>query len=406
MIFQFTIINEISNNNFGISFPIGPSLGRGKGNERIPIALKQVGPVVANNSNGNLNYLEYYRLNVIQGQTSRPVTQVGTGLDFFQKPFDNAGTKTFPQGYATYANNFMYDINIPNCANPGRLFVGERRESFSFALGKFFDSFNFVPIELGFNSKLGGIPQDPASNVVRYFNIDSFILEIPTTCLTGSGNGVIGVWSSASSIHGNIQKSRIANPLVNELLIGIKDKDLWNRRAPYADASLNDYIRIPAFPQYISNLFVSYINKQLGKNYNTLAPTNFPRNDLVAVFLTGIPGLNQLPHVTKNGVELMRLNTSVPPVPPQSQNPLGVLAGDLAGYPNGRRPGDDIIDISARVLMGALCVAPFSPNFGCSPSNAPVGGVPFTDGSPIGALNFSSSWPYLNPSAPGSFDIL
>jgi hypothetical protein len=77
-----------------------------------------------------------------------------------------------------------------------------------------------------------------------------------------------------------------------------------------------------------------------------------PRNDLVQVFLTGVPMLNQPQKVTP--AEMLRLNTSIPPAPPESQNPLGVIGGDLAGFPNGRRPGDDVVDVSLRAVEGIL----------------------------------------------------
>jgi len=404
--FQFRIINEISHNGFGISFPIGPKSGP----RNIPIALKTLGPVTFNNSNGNLNFLEYFRLNVVNDvtTTSSPVTQVGTLATAFAKPFDNAGTKTFPQGYATYANNFIYNINIPGCATPGRVFVGQRADPFAIALGQIFDLINInPPIAAGFNSRIPGIQQSNANNVIRWTSIESFALEVPTTCLTGNGNGVIGVWTTSSvasertSYDRNIvgrQKSRLGNPLINELFIGLGDKDKWSGRSPYQDGLLNQYIQYPTFPTIISTLFLTYVNQHLGTHFSTLAPTNYPRNDLVAIFLTGIPGVNFLT-ATGKYYEYLRLNTTIAPV--TTQNTLGVIGGDLAGFPNGRRPGDDIIDIALRAVMGVICTL----NLGvCTPSQAVVGGVPFTDGAPEGT--FGITFPYLNTPASGSLDIL
>ena len=133
---------------------------------------------------------------------------------------------------------------------------------------------------------------------------------------------------------------------------------------------------------------------------DNLAPSNFPRNDLVAAFLTGFPGLNQFENVTPG--EMLRLNTGIAPTPRDQQQPLGVAAGDLAVFPNGRRPGDDSVDIALRVVMGALChdlplgdnSAPV--NLGlCSPADAPVGNVAFTDGAPLSARDLNNSFPYL-----------
>jgi len=138
--------------------------------------------------------------------------------------------------------------------------------------------------------------------------------------------------------------------------------------------------------------------KQLGISLPTLAPNNYPRTDLVAVFLTGIKGLNSIPGGLPG--EMLRLNTSIPPVPAAQQKRYGVLAGDSAGFPNGRRPGDDIVDIEVQVLMGALCYLPN--NVWCNISNAPVGFVQFTDGSPQSAVNdFDQTFPYLKLPLPG-----
>ena len=120
-----------------------------------------------------------------------------------------------------------------------------------------------------------------------------------------------------------------------------------------------------------------------------LSPTNFPRADLVEVFLTGVPGLNG---TTPALAEELRLNTSTPPVPAAQQDQLGVIDGDDAGFPNGRRPGDDVVDIALRVMMGKLL----------STNVAPSGQLPFTDGALVTASMFPSAFPYINPPLAGS----
>jgi hypothetical protein len=137
-----------------------------------------------------------------------------------------------------------------------------------------------------------------------------------------------------------------------------------------------------------------------------------PRNDLVTVFLTGVPGLNQPSHVSPS--EMLRLNTSFKPTPPSKQNDLGVLGGDLAGYPNGRRPYDDVTDITLRVAEGALCgVAGDCGNETADPNH----GAPFTDGARASGAcaatahatgdeyaqdTYLDHFPYLMPPLPGS----
>uniref|UniRef100_UPI003750EE6D DUF4331 family protein n=1 Tax=Sphingomonas sp. TaxID=28214 RepID=UPI003750EE6D len=137
------------------------------------------------------------------------------------------------------------------------------------------------------------------------------------------------------------------------------------------------------------------------------APTNFPRNDLVATFLTGIATLNQLKAVTPS--EMIRLNTTITPTPAASQSSLGVAGDDLAGFPNGRRPGDDVVDVVLRVAMGRLCypvpIAGTPTNLAlCAPADAPSGQVPFTDGAPSSATGsyLTQAFPYLGAPLRGS----
>jgi len=148
----------------------------------------------------------------------------------------------------------------------------------------------------------------------------------------------------------------------------------------------------------------------LGANLSDLAPNNFPRTELVTTFLTGFPGVNQPTNVVAS--EILRLNTAIEPTLRADQSNFGLVAGDLAGFPNGRRPGDDVVDISLRVAMGALChpvaidldgdgIA--ADNLGlCSPEQAPIGNVALTDGAPLSANNFEQSFPYLLVPYPGS----
>lgn len=105
------------------------------------------------------------------------------------------------------------------------------------------------------------------------------------------------------------QVSRLGNPLVNELVIGLKDKDTFSTSAPKDDGQFIDYVTHPSLPELLNILFKDAVNTTLGANLETLAPTNFPRNDLVTAFLTGFPGVNQLATVT--GAEMLRLNTAI-----------------------------------------------------------------------------------------------
>ena len=184
--------------------------------------------------------------------------------------------------------------------------------------------------------------------------------------------------------------SRLGAPLVNEVVIGLPDKDLFNSVEPTQDSALATYVTNPTLPELLEILFGSA---------GVQAPNNFPRNDLVAAFLTGLPGLNQPAGVVAS--EMLRLNTSIAPVAAGMQNQLGALGMDNAGFPNGRRPGDDVVDIELRVAMGVLCHA-FPNVFGCAPADAPSGLLPFTDGAHIDASFFNTTFPYLRTPLPGA----
>lgn len=123
------------------------------------------------------------------------------------------------------------------------------------------------------------------------------------------------------------------------------------------------------------------------------------------MFLKGLEGLNQPKNVVPS--EMLRLNTTIAPVAPAAQNPLGVAANDKAGFPNGRRPGDDMVDLSLRVAMGALCAltgAGDTLKVGCKPADAPAGALALTDGVRKDATTFKAAFPYLDTPIPGNFN--
>ena len=364
--FQFHFRNVFKN----ISLPIGPT-----GNQRTnSIPLIDAGQISAGND-AALNVSQQYTVNVIRGPrrtgASALITNAANGSTVFTKPVDNIGNKTIPD-YEAYANSYIYAINIPGSSVPGRLFVGQRKDPFVVNLGETFDLINY-------SNPLG--PIDGAKDSLADKNVTSLILEIPKSALVASTNGIIAGWTTASKIEGTnlVQVSRLGQPLVNEVVIGLQDKDKFNASEPSGDPQFIDYVTHPTLPALIELLFGAA---------GVRAPTNFPRTDLVAVFLTGVPTLN-----ADGGVgELLRLNTGIAAAPVAAQNNLGVIAGDVAGFPNGRRPGDDVVDIALRVVMGKLL----------STNDAPSGQLPFTDGATVNAGMFKSVFPYLNTPIPGS----
>ncbi|NUO74045.1 MAG: DUF4331 domain-containing protein [Frateuria sp.] len=372
------------------------------GGKQVRIPLINSGPISGVNP-AALNVRETYSVDVVRG-ARRGGTRASAGASF-DKPVDNIGEKSFggAGGYAGYAAEHIQSLAIPGCATPGRVFVGQRKEPFYIAVGKTFDLFNLNPLgpETGNNNDLEGK------------NVSTIALELPIACVT-NGDPVIGAYTTASVRQARLangsppsgigqaaksggawtQVSRLGMPLVNEVVIGLEDKDRFNASKPRDDATFADYVTNPTLPALVQTLFPS-----------APAPTNFPRTDLVTVFLKGLPGLNQPQNVVAS--EMLRLNTSTPPTPAGSQNPLGVAAGDNAGFPNGRRPADDVVDLSLRVAMGALCVltgASDTLQVGCRPGDAPAGGLPFTDGVRKTAANYDATFPYLTTPIPGNLN--
>ncbi len=339
------------------------------GGSPVAIPLTQFG-AVSDTTGGNLNVTEAYTVDIVRGDrrtgTHGSITNASGGSATFAKPSDNIGTKTIAN-YAGYASQFVYNVAIPGCDAGGKVFVGQRKDPFAVNLGTIFDLVN-APASFVTDPT----QKDAATDSLANKNVTSIAIEVPKTCLVNGADPVIGGWTTASLRQGSLlsaspksgyqtaaisggawtQVSRLGMPLVNEVVIGLPDKDKFNGSKPMNDAQFATYVTNPTLPTLISTVLTGG---------TTLAPTNYPRTDLVAAFLTGIKGVNQQATVTAS--EMLRLNTSIAAVPLASQNRLGIvgniLAGgtDNAGYPNGRRPNDDVVDISLVAVMGGLCVA-------------------------------------------------
>ena len=431
MTFAFNFKSMLPNDNMGVALTVGP-----EGNQRtVAVPLKNIGGVSAGN-NAAVNFSESYTVSVISGSqrsgTKSMLTNTANSSNDFYKPLDYIGNKTFSSmaSYQEYANQFVYSVALPGCDGMGKVFVGQRKDPFVVNLGKTFDLVNYVPVEGdsapgagdggGFP---GGITQTADNDDLAMKNVTAIAVEVPKACVIGEGNGTIGSWTTASlpqarilnpnaafaktSVNGGAltQVSRLGNPLVNELVIGLKDKDTFSTSAPADDGQFADYVTHPSLPELLNILFKDAVNTTLGTDIETLAPTNFPRNDLVTAFLTGFPGVNQLATVTPS--EMLRLNTAIAATPQNEQSAFGVAGDDLAGFPNGRRPGDDVVDIALRVVMGRLCypipVNGTDTDLGlCTSDDASVGNVPFTDGAPLDASMMDSRFPYLATPIAGS----
>ena len=408
--FQF----RFQNNFKAITLPIG--------GQNIAIPLTQAGQVSTPNA-AALNVNEQFTLALVRGDrrtgTAAAVSRVGSGATVFDKPVDNIGTKTIPD-YAGYAAQHIYDVNIPGCATPGKVFVGQRKDGFAVNLGVIFDLVN-APVSVLTDPTL----INAGHNDLDDKNVTTLALEVHKSCLlsAGSSDPVIGGWTTASirqsqlinanpprghqttaSVGGAwVQVSRLGMPLVNEVVIGLPDKDRFNSSSPINDGQFASYVTNPTLPALL----------EIALGLPGTAPTNIPRTDLVTTFLTGIPGVNQPRNVV--GSEMLRLNTAIDAVPFAQQNRLGIVGnilangGDFAGYPNGRRPKDDVVDISLVAVMGGLCMANKDTNalgFGaaCKPAAVPLGATSFLlhDAVDQAAVPFLPGFPYLNTPLPGA----
>ena len=186
-------------------------------------------------------------------------------------------------------------------------------------------------------------------------------------------------------------------PLVNEVVIGLPDKDRFNGSKPRNDAQFADYVTNPTLPALL----------EIALALPDTAPKNIPRTDLATTFLTGIKGVNQPASVTPS--EMLRLNTSTPPTAEASQNRLGLAGGDPAGFPNGRRPKDDIVDISLVAVMGGLCILNGDTNAlglgaDCKPANVPLGATALKlhDAVDQAVVPLLPAFPYLFTPMPGA----
>ena len=416
--FQFRFTNTFAD----LKVPVGTINGVATS---LPVPLVNLpAGSTTNGSASVLNRNETYTVDLIRGprrgtaaSAATKLSAVTGGSTTFTKPVDNIGNKSIPD-YATYANQYIYDVNIPGCSAPGRVFVGQRKEGFAVNLGEVFDLVNLVP--LGNRNDKGSATADK--------NITSIALEVPIACVTASANQpVIGAWTTASLRQGRVlnpapqrpvesasrgagspvppevvggawtQVSRLSAPLVNEVVIGITDKDRFNASEPKDDAQFANYVTNPTLPVLLNVLFGDAAK----------VPAT-PRNDFVLAFLTGVPGVNQPANVKP--AEMLRLNTAIPATPAANQVNVGAAlcftnAGaldtsnpgcDPAGFPNGRRPGDDVVDIELSVAEGFLLGAN-NPNRDAN-GNYQV----YTDRTLQDVSQFDTTFPYLKAPQPGS----
>lgn len=313
----------------------------------------------------NLNYRQFYTLERIEGQADTGTALVEDG----RVAPSHVGDASIPD-YAALRNEAITTFEA--ASGTGQTYVGQADEPF------------FLDLRV-FDLLYGGDLSEVGNQTTAGYNVNTIAIQVPKddVVLDGdaSANPIIGVWSDtqARSIERGpasntptgefVQVSRLGMPLVNEVVIPIQDKDNFNSSQPDNDQQFAGYVQDPELPKLIEAI------------YGIPAPEP-PRDDLVSVFLTGVEGLNKPEDVTAS--EQIRLNTSI--APSDDPDRMGVLAGDNAGFPNGRRLGDDVVDIALQVMEGELRDNPNDLGDGVNSND-----VAFSDTFPYLALPHSGS---------------
>lgn len=360
--------------------------------------LYNTGPILSLDS-PNWNSRQFYTVTrVLHGQSQ-------TLAEGLACPPCNIGPLSTPQ-YAHLAEAAVHDI-------PGgiKVFAGQRAEGFYVDLGAIFDLGDLRPFEqlhAQYGMHVFAKPA-PGVNATATLNVHSIAIQVPTSALVSGRHGseadagsVIGVWTTASrqrvrlwdsdrgenvSSGSFYQVSRLGNPLVNEVLIPLGRKDQWNSQPPADDKQFASYVTHPELAALLPALYPGVF-----PNLAKLVQAGTARADLEAILLTGIPAGIVPGFQNYTGpvlADMLRLNTAI--TPSAKPNELGIIGGDLAGFPNGRRVFDDVVSIELRAIAGAtvpLVDKSFKPD-------AAAGAV--TDGLTASSVpsGYLHSFPYL-----------
>jgi hypothetical protein len=385
--FQFTTeinapsaISGFSGAGDGINAPANSPAPVAPGTPIIPPAITALEGAGA----AGLALRQHYIVTMVKGGVSTPLTsEAGTPL--FAVP-TNVGPRTMPN-YPALAAQGIYTLT-----DGIRVFAGTTDEPYYADAGGQFDTFNFRTGAGGGVLTAAADADDHTNTASDYFsgyNVNTIAIEVPIAMLTSTGtalpstspNATIGAWAATArpriltrraplpsvTSGTDSQIDRLGNPLVNTFIIPLGSKDLWSMSQPSSDSQFD----------------ASYLDPQLARLFNSIYGISIPtppRTDLLP-FLTYVPPI-AAPGTTAGPIaDLLRLNTGVPPTPYSSRKRLGLLAGDAAGFPNGRRVSDDVTDIMYRALSGILA----GPQF-----NYPLG-----DGVNTNDVPYQETFPYM-----------
>ena len=363
--------------------------------------LYNTGPITSL-SDPNWNRPQTYSVTLVH--FNRAGQQVGKGQVLgsgIPTPPDNIGPRSTPN------YNSLAAAAVTNLSGGIKVFAGQRDDPFFVDLGSIFDLAGLRP----FNPfHLIPLPAEQGVDAIKNYNVHSIEIQVPISQLVSFSSPTIGIYATAnrqkvrvldadgtSEGHGPwVQVSRLGNPLINEVVIPLGEKDFWNREDPGDDSQFERFYTSPEVSRLENVLYGLPPEGHPGGALMPIDETN--RSDLVAILLTGVPGLNSTGSTES---DLLRLNTAIKPGPngacpggtPSAAQPdrLAVLDADLCGYPNGRRLGDDVVDIDLRAFAqgyGAFLNAQFGlPNK--TPNNLLGDGVNTND------VSFSGTFPYV-----------
>jgi hypothetical protein len=350
----------------------------------VPPGTPIVPPRIVSFADVGLGQRQSYSLTMVKGGVA---TSLGTG--FFVVPA-NVGPRTMD-----YDALFSQGIHSTGASNI-RTFAGTTDDAFWIDLGGAFDTFNtsIVPV---LSPVQDAALQNFAADSVSGYAVNSIAIEVPISMLTRTGAiepatspaATIGVWGTTSRPRTTVRRSplpaassgtfmqvqRMGNPLINELLVGTGFKDRFSMDQPKNDAQFASFFLDPALARVVNALF-----------NGAVAIPSPPRLDLLPV-VTYAPPIAAAGTPSGPIADLLRLNTGVPPTPIGSANRLGLLAGDPAGFPNGRRVFDDVTDIALRLVVGGVLAGP---PFSASSINTHLG-----DGVNVNDAPYRATFPYL-----------
>jgi hypothetical protein len=348
-----------------------------------------VPPTIANFGDAGLGQRQRYTVHMVKGGVSTALTNP-SGEPFFAVPA-NVGPRTM--NYDALFDAGIYDTS----ASGIKVFAGTTDDAFWIDLGGAFDTLNTHITPPILSAVQDAADQNFASDTVSGYAVNSIAIEVPVSMLTRTGNvepsnssaATIGVWATTSRPRVTVRRSplpaidsgsfnqvqRMGNPLINELLIGTGFKDRFSMDKPKNDSRFASFFLDPRLARVVNAL----------TNGAVAIPTP-PRLDL-------LPVVTYAPPIAAPGTpagpiaDLLRLNTGVAPTPPQSANRLGLLGGDPAGFPNGRRVFDDVTDIALRLVVGGVLAGP---PFSTSPINSRLG-----DGVNVNDAPYLTEFPYV-----------